>query len=501
MADFINSIIAFFRRLFLGENLEETNSYDFEALKEESNKRVKEIEERAEETINLVEKEEKSSKEVNVSRRTVLTRLYVLEQKMFVFNEIFPEEYRKFMERIEILRDLYNQSIDENKKELTFQINPEFDERMLGNTIKLEREVDKFLNKQVKFEITSERMKQLIVKLGILYNVSIKHSKEEDRKNACDRLKTAKEKAKSLFEEIIGNEYILKDEQMLERFVNLLAYAEYLIIKTYVRAAYMLPSDFTNIMNNFNYKEAYKTFFVEDVKQLEELISKIPETEIKNTLNKERERLVQEVTFKDDVFEREDEFRKIFDIEDTILNVLDLSGEENVKLKLLKNMDISINEKELIESPIVNSKIALTQIFSKTHSQNILIVLKFLEGLSEDIRYKDIYFILIIFDVLEIVNSIPNALKDEIEKYCQKYPYSEAKINEKKKYAFSISSKEYLYAFSVEDEEEKEEAKKMLESLNLDFEMEQKKILLSSFYFEKLERILNNMKANTKNNF
>ena len=47
MADFINSIIAFFRRLFLGENLEETNSYDFEALKEESNKRVNEIEERA----------------------------------------------------------------------------------------------------------------------------------------------------------------------------------------------------------------------------------------------------------------------------------------------------------------------------------------------------------------------------------------------------------------------------------------------------------------------
>ena len=487
MENFINAIKNFFRNFF-DETSEE------EEIKEVDEEKICKEEKKLE--ISL---EECSEERVNFSRRTVLTRLYVLEQKIIMFKENFPDEYEKYLERIKNLRANYNKALDENKKELTFQINPEFNGSMLGNTIRLERDVDFFIEKTVKFETISRRLKELIVKLGILYNVTIRHSKETDKNKAYLQLERAENKAESLYEEISQCDLILEDEQMRESFAKLLSYAEYLITKTRVRVSLEAPNEKAKIMKNFNYTEVFKTFAREELQQYEEIISKIPEEEIRKTVKRKKENLVQEIAFNQGFLDKRDDLEKIFELEDTIFNILKLSDGGDVKFSLLKSMDIRMEEKSILQSPIVQSKVALTQVFAKTHSENILITLKFLAGLSDEIRYKDIYFILIIFDVLDIALKIPTSLQKEMEKYSKKYPYSKDEVEQKKKKVFQATEKQYLYAFNVEDNDEKKEVQAALKDLNLDFEIVKQEVLLNSFYFKSFERVLNNMKSNTKN--
>lgn len=131
-----------------------------------------ELEQLAKEVIQ--EKEER----INASKKTLMTRLYILEQEITMFNKDFPKEYEAFMERIETLRKDYISTLEELNKTLTFEIDPEIDGYKTGEVIKLERDVKVFIEKEVKFGIISKRLECLILKLNILYNVSVFHFKE-----------------------------------------------------------------------------------------------------------------------------------------------------------------------------------------------------------------------------------------------------------------------------------------------------------------------------------
>ena len=55
--------------------------------------------------------------------------------------------------------------------ELTFEINPEIDFEYSGRIVKLEKEIEKFIETEVKFDILSKRLQRLITKLNILHRL------------------------------------------------------------------------------------------------------------------------------------------------------------------------------------------------------------------------------------------------------------------------------------------------------------------------------------------
>ena len=115
---------------------------------------------------------------INVAKRTLMTKLYNLEQEIAVFEDDFPSEYQNFLQRIDEIRASYNSSVESLKKLLTFEIDPETDTTKIDEVIRLENEIKRFIDTTVKFHIISKRLQRLIKKLNILYNVSILHSSE-----------------------------------------------------------------------------------------------------------------------------------------------------------------------------------------------------------------------------------------------------------------------------------------------------------------------------------
>ena len=132
--------------------------------------------------------EDSLEERINIAKRTLLTKLYSLEQEIAIFESDFPNEYNEFFQRIESLRASYNSSLDELKKLLTFEIDPDTDTTKIGEVVRLEKDIHNFIESTVKFHIISKRLQQLIKKLNILYNVSIFHSKECEREKVCTQL-------------------------------------------------------------------------------------------------------------------------------------------------------------------------------------------------------------------------------------------------------------------------------------------------------------------------
>lgn len=143
---------------------------------EESNTLIEEQTENPEES-NYFSEEEKALEDleerINVAKRTLLTRLYTIEQDIAVFARDFPLEYQAFLQRIEALKNSYNYSLEELQKLFTFEIDPESDSSIMNKVIRLEKDVKVFIESTVKFHIISNRLQRLIKKLNILYNVSI----------------------------------------------------------------------------------------------------------------------------------------------------------------------------------------------------------------------------------------------------------------------------------------------------------------------------------------
>ena len=93
--------------------------------------------------------EDSLEERINVAKRTLLTKLYSLEQEIAVFESDFPNEYNEFFQRIESLRASYNSSLDELKKLLTFEIDPDTDTTKIDEVVRLEKDIHNFIEHTV----------------------------------------------------------------------------------------------------------------------------------------------------------------------------------------------------------------------------------------------------------------------------------------------------------------------------------------------------------------
>lgn len=456
--------------------------------------------------LNHEEEAEEIEERINVAKRTLMTKLYQLEQEIAIFENDFPEEYNGFLQRIENLRASYNSSLEELKKLLTFEIDPDSDTSKIGEVVRLEKDIRKFIESTVKFHIISTRLQRLIKKLNILYNVSIVHSKECEKAKVCSQLEKAIQQERKTIEEFKN---FLADRQLKERVIELLSYVDYQIFKSSVRNASKSPDILlkeTSVMlvdlDDFDYGTVYMAFLKNELRDLLELLSFISDDEYYRALKKRAEKLLTYFAYTEHpekMLLEHDFWNEILTFETDLFEMLKLSGvaEEKIKVKLLAEMDITVDEEEVLVSPITTAKVALVSIFAKTHDERVGLLMKLLRNLSEEITYKEIYFLLLLFDVLEVVENTSNDLKRHIEKYVRKYPYHSKTITEKKQKVLNITNKEYVVIFHLDSDET--EAVQILRNLNFDFKVTNSNVFLNSFYFNGLENVLSNLQTNTNN--
>lgn len=461
-------------------------------------------------TSNIFDEDSEDSLEdrINVAKRTLMTKLYTLEQEIAVFETDFPKEYNEFLQRIEALRASYNSSLEELKKLLTFEIDPDSDTSKTDEVIKLEKDIRKFIESTVKFHIISKRLQRLIKKLNILYNVSIFHSKECEREKVCSQLTYAIQSVKKIAEEFKNCYYILADKQLKERIIELLSYVDYEIFKSSIRSSSMSPevlvgnSVLMSDFDDFDYATAYMAFIKDELSDLLELLPLISDDGCYRALKKNSEKLLAYITYSEHperMLLDPGFWNEFLTFESSLLEMLKFYGvdKEKIKVKLIGKMDITVEENEVLVSPITTANVALVSIFATTHDERVLLLIKLLKNVSKDTTYKEIYFLSLLFDALGVIQNTPNELLKHIEKYITKYPYSKQSIIEKKQEVINASNKEYVVIFSLDNYAE--EIVRTLKSLNLDFKVVDGNVFVNSFYFNGLENVLSSLQTNTNN--
>lgn len=441
-------------------------------------------------------------------RRTLLTNLYNLEQEITVFETSFPKEYADFFKKIEDLREEYNRKLNNLKGEgLTLDVHPEKDYNMIVGVATLEEEVKKFIEKDVKFEVISKKLQRLIVKLNVVYNVSIFYNKKKEKEKLCKQLDRAARLLEDISEEFKQCRYVARDVPLRERIVSLISYADYQIFKAKVRILRMPIDGFAKELvtvksfAEYDTVTAFVAFIKDEISDLAELLPLISNSSYKETFKKMSSALLVDITYSTDKEAKicETEFwNKFFDFETTLLATLRSNGVEKEKasVRLIIRMDIDVNSDEVMTMPLTTACLSLNTIFSATQDYRILVLLKFIKSVSKDITYKEIYFLILLFDALELVMSSDNSLLKHIEKYIRNYPYSEKELLEKKKgVRFSNTQKEYLFAFELDYYASG--ILKTLDLLDIDYFIKDNKVFINAIYFKNLVNVSNALRSQT----
>lgn len=477
-------------------------------IEEKEEQKEEQKKEQVTENQSAESKEEEITEKINIAKRTINKRLYVLEQEIAVFKEMYPKEAQTFLNKIQKLKTEYIETLEKSKEKLTFEIDPEINGAKKEEIIKIEREVESFINKEVRFKKISQKLQKLIVMLNTLYNVSIVHSKPNEKQKSLQQLENAKNKTIEIAKEFKTSEEILKDPRLKERVIDLISYAEYLTLKISIRNSNQTPEETIKSLTiirdfkNFDYINAFLAFVIEEIScGIRNKIS-ILSNELLGKITQKERKLLEETFYEENFLYSTNFWNEFMQYETDVISILGVSG-ENAKIPLLPSMKITVKIGEVLDVPITECKYTLTKIFATTNDNKILLTLKFLAELSKEVTYKEIYFILLTFDVLHYIDETTNELKNKIKKYEEKYNYSREKIAEKRKAVKSIknATTEYLVVFELKESEEdiNDILRETLTELNFDFVEKENKILLNSFYFTNLKNIMEILELKTNN--
>ena len=402
-------------------------------IEEKEEQKEEQKKEQVTENQSAESKEEEITEKINIAKRTINKRLYVLEQEIAVFKEMYPKEAQTFLNKIQKLKTEYIETLEKSKEKLTFEIDPEINGAKKEEIIKIEREVESFINKEVRFKKISQKLQKLIVMLNTLYNVSIVHSKPNEKQKSLQQLENAKNKTIEIAKEFKTSEEILKDPRLKERVIDLISYAEYLTLKISIRNSNQTPKEAIKSLTiirdfkNFDYINAFLAFVIEEIScGIRNKIS-ILSNELLDKIKEKERKLLEETFYEENFLYSTNFWNEFMQYETDVISILGVSG-ENAKIPLLPSMKITVKIGEVLDVPITECKYTLIKNFATTNDNKILLTLKFLAELSKEVTYKEIYFTLLTFDVLHYIDETPNELKNKIKKYEEKYNYSREKI-------------------------------------------------------------------------
>ncbi len=459
-----------------------------------------------------LEKSEKDLKEeiredkLIVYKSTILSKLYSLEQAISVLQLNYPEEFNSFMLKISNLRKLYMDNLEKSEEELTFEIDPDTNCKNMMKVIRLENEIKEFVEQNMKYDMISKRLQILITKLNVLYNVSIFH---DEAQKVLLQLNNALQSEKDIISEFEECNYILDNKNLKENIVNLIAYADYLIFKTNIRN---MNSIFENVIQNLgivskfegiDYKKIFTDFLLDEVSDLMEFIPLIKDKSLSDIMQKRINKLLERITLNDDyesVIMNSKVWDEEFSLENTILDILnnDNVEHEKIKIKLLDKMNISVDEKDIFISPRTNTLLFLFNLSEDIDNIKLSFITKFLNSLTDEITYKEIYFILVLLDIIDDIIKNRNGIYKYIKKYINKYSYSKSEILSKKEEVKSLNKKEYIVVFKL-NEYDRKMIEENLININIDYIIKEDNLYINLFYFKELENVKRSLVANAKN--
>lgn len=455
---------------------------------------------------NLKEIEKEENNKIEISKRTIIAKLYSLEQTISVLNPNYKEAYDNFSAEIEKLRNSYIAELEESGKDLTFEIDPDINIKKLAEVSMLEEKINKFIQTDFRFGKLKNSLEHLILKLNELYNVSIYVTGEEIK--VLKQLENGQTAQKRLVDELKGYEFILNNKEKMNEILSLILYSDFLIFKTKLKnSEYFADEIIASLVSTNDFKgldniSAFKDYILDELKTLRQLLEKIQNSAVKRKLEKEIGNFETKIIYNDtkELFEDDEIFEELFKIEKKIIDVLLSSGisKEEANIKVIDKFNIVIKQEELYVSPRTNAIISLSSIYSGPLQTKSLIALKILNNLSDNISYKEIYLILLLLNLLDAVQTEEDEFTINMLKYKRKYPYSNANIKKKNKELKSRGGGSYIYVFEVNKNESKEIIK-VLNSLGLDYEYKDNKILLNDFYFKGMKNVLKDLKEISKN--
>ena len=396
------------------------------------------------------------------------------------------------------MRNFYKLSLEEEDKTLTLKVDPEFNGELIWKIEELDSKITLFIEKNIKFEIFSQKFQKLIVKLNILYNVSILHSNEKEKVIA--QTKKALEVEMEFVQELKNCVHIFSDRYLKERIITLISYTDYHIFKIILRnSKYSIQEILAHLViinqfKGFDYISAFNGFMQDEISDLNELLDLISNPNYHKEFDKNIKYIKNQI-FCDKEMQScvldEGIWREIFKIESNLIEFLKnqkVENEDKIKVKIIDRMKIRVREDDVITSPKTNAYLALIEIFSITHDDRIWILIKLWENISKNITYKEIYFLLLLFDVTDVIKNTSNILYRQLEKYFVKYPYDRATINRKKIYVINSNvQKKYVKMLSLIEQREK--IVSILKNLNMDFKIENDGIYINTFYFKGLKEV------------
>ena len=460
-----------------------------------------ELTEEIEQDSFLPEKQEDDCKKEILEKRNLTTILYVLEQEIKSFKYDFEKEYEGFFLRIENLRQRYDCILNESNKKLTFEVNPEDNLELSFTISKLEKDIRRFIDKEVRFKILSKRFQTLIVKLNTLYNSSILYPNQSEK--VMSQSEGAIKKEFELVEEFKENEYIFLDKQLKEDVVILISYADYELFKIVLRNSERTPNEVLSNLalakqfDKFDYIFAFSSFFKDELANLSELLDCIDNKNYRNIFENQINELCKRVTINADLSEilmSRQFWDEVFELESSLINFLknkNSCNKINPEIRIIDWLNIDISKNEVLTSAKTNTYLTLTKIYSKTFDDRIFLLIKLFENINDEISYKAIYYILLLFGCIEIVQNNSNNLNIYLKKYEDKYSYSNSEL-EKKKNLLLNSRETYSYVEAITLDENFENFINILKKLNIDFCFENNKIYINSFYFQGLDNVFSN---------
>lgn len=448
-------------------------------------------------TIQENEADAKEEK-VDVSRRTLLTRLYVMKQQIEAFKQIFPSEYNRFLEKIQEIEESYEVELEESHKELAWQIDPEKNSKKVYEVEMLEKQIRRFMDKELKFYIISKRLQTLITKLNVLYNVSIFHSSESDRSKVLSQIEKAKSKELEIVQEFTESDDILEDKRLKERIVILLNYTDYLIFKAILRNSNKEPkSVWEDLVSKCEFTGVEPKIFIpfcqSELSNLKKLL-KLAKKEIYKMIHG-FEKKIEEIEGSVSLLDIEttilssDFWKKIFDIESNVLFFLEQEVKEKAKIEILKELYITVDETEVIKVPKNEVQIYLSKVYLETYDERVWLMIKLLSNISDDVKCKELYYIAVLLDIADLFKNASDGIAKCIKTYAENHPYEGNTLKKRKEKVKNSSESEKKYTIMFYLDEEANRVITILEKLNIDYRKESNGIYINAFYFKGLDNI------------
>ncbi len=445
----------------------------------------------------------KKDNDMIMYNQTVLSKLYSFEQTLAILEENYKNEYSAFMCEIENIRKEYIDALNNSEKQLTFEIDPDLDYKMMTKVIRLEDRIKAFMQQQVKYDSIIKKTKKLIVKLNILYNATIFVDEQEKVES---QIENAIEAEKTIITELKKCDYILNNKMLKESLVNLIFYIDYLILKISIRNNNCINANMTERLaistdfNNINFYSIFKDFILDEITDLNDLLHLLENNSCSFVMKKKIDKLLEKISYiqEESYFYDINIWNEFFELESTLLDFIKTNTNNEAKIKILDKMNIDIDEKEIFVSPKTKTLLCLSTLYLDVNNESIALAIKFINILNDSITYKEIYFILLLFNILDDVVSEENDLLKSINKYIVKYAYSNEELKQKKQEVKKSVKKEYIPIFVIKDYD-LNIITRTIDKINLDYKIEKGILFLNVFYFNDLVNVKSSLVANAKN--